>query len=119
MAFTDAQVSDVVERLSRDLRSTGMASYLYLVGREVAHARELFDHPNFFMAKDDPRRFEWFEEKIVEDVQQDILDSIIVWPPCPHHPNHPLWYHDGNWVCEQEQVSIATVGALPGQRVRE
>jgi len=114
MAFTDAEVSDVVERLTRDLRSTGMASYVYLVEREVAVAREVFDRPNFFMEKDDPRRVEWFEEKVVEDVQQDILDSIIVWPPCPHHPNHPLWYHDGAWFCEQEKTRIAAVGALPG-----
>ena len=119
MGITDSQVADLVERLSRDLRSTGMASYLHLVQSEILHARELFDYPNFYLDKNDPSRPERFEEKVVEDVQQDILDSMIVWPPCPRHPNHPLWYHDGNWVCEQEQVCIATVGALPGQRGRE
>ena len=114
MEITDAQVADLVERLSRDLRSTGMASWLHLVQSEIRHAREFSDHPNFFLDKDDPRRPEWFEEKVIEDVQQDILDSMIIWPPCPRHPNHPLWYHDGNRVCEREQVRIATVGALPG-----
>jgi hypothetical protein len=104
MTITDAQVSDVMERLSCDLRNTGMASYLYLVGRESANARRLVN---------DPGRF---EEKVVEDVQQDILDGVVVWPPCPHHPNHPLWYHDGAWFCEQKNIRIATIGALQGQR---
>ena len=54
MAITDAQVADLVEWLSRDLRSTGMASYLHLVRSEVLRARELFNDPDFILAKDDP-----------------------------------------------------------------
>jgi hypothetical protein len=52
--------------------------------------------------------------QLVEDVQQDFHDFFIhtAWPPCPFHPRHPLWYHDGFWVCEQLGTRIAALGSL-------
>jgi hypothetical protein len=102
MPVTAAHVADVAARLTRDLRSFGMDSYVYLIEHESANARSIVDDPDRYF------------EKVVEDVQQDILDSIVVWPPCPHHPNHPLWFHNGSWHCEQLGVAIAPVGALHG-----
>ena len=53
-------------------------------------------------------------EKVIEDVQQYIHDTHIhtSWPPCPRHPKHPLWYHDGGWWCERDRVRIAHLGML-------
>jgi len=55
-----------------------------------------------------------FAERLVEEVQQYILDSFIdtTWPSCPRHPKHPLWFHDGAWWCEQDGVAIVGLGEL-------
>jgi len=100
VAIADTQVSDAVERLSRDLRNTGRTRNLYLIEHFSANLRSVIDDPN------------WFVERLVEDVQQDILDGVEVWPPCPQHPNHPLWYHDGAWYCDQAGTPIAALGSL-------
>jgi hypothetical protein len=38
-----------------------------------------------------------FADRLVQDVQQALHDEFvdITWPACPHHPNHPLWFKDG------------------------
>jgi hypothetical protein len=105
MAVTDAQVADVVERLSRDLRSSGWASYLHVVQNEADNARDFVDDPNDYV------------DRVVGGVQECILDAVITWPACPHHPQHPLWYHDGAWFCDQERLLVAPLGALaPSER---
>lgn len=60
-------------------------------------------------------------QKVVEVVQQHIHDSFIdtVWPACPRHPNHPLWYEAGVWCCERDQVHIAPLGGLRAGAVPE
>ena len=100
MTVTDAQVSDAAQRLSRDLRNTGRAADVRLIEHFSANLRRLIDDPTYFV------------ERLVEDVQQDILDGVEVWPPCPQHPNHPLWDHDGAWHCDQERTPIASLGSL-------
>ena len=57
-------------------------------------------------------------EKLVEDVQQYLQDTLVdeTWPPCPHHPAHPLSYRDGAWWCDRDAVPIAQVGDLAAQR---
>jgi hypothetical protein len=74
-----------------------------LVEQEAANARTFVDDPSHYI------------EKVVEDVQQDILDQVIdtTWPHCPRHLQHPRWYHDGSWFCDQDGVAIAALGALP------
>ena len=109
MPISQALVADVSELLSRDLRNTGMSSWVYLIERECRNAVEVFNDPTRARDVVDPSEF---TEKVVEDVQQDILDSIVVWPVCPRHPNHPLWLHDGAWYCEQDKVKVAGLGAL-------
>src|SRR4051812_32733631 len=103
MAIPIADVADVTERLDRDLRNSGMASWVQYIARNCRNALYYYDNPARLPEAADARDF---IEKVVEDVQQDILDSIIVWPVCPHHPNHPLWFHDGGWYCEQNQVLV-------------
>ena len=100
MTLTDAHVSDAVQRLSSDLRSTGRAADVCIIGHFSAILRSLINDPTDFV------------ERLVEDVQQDILDGVEVWPPCPQHPNHPLWYHDGAWHCDQEKTAVAPLGSL-------
>jgi hypothetical protein len=35
-----------------------------------------------------------------------------VWPACPRHSNHPLWYRDGAWWCDQDDMQVAPLGKL-------
>jgi hypothetical protein len=100
MTVTDAQMADVVERLSRDLRNSGRGSYVDVVQEFADHALEYIDDPAYFV------------ERVVEDVHNFILDDVITWPVCPHHPHHPLWYHDGAWICEQAGLVVAPLGEL-------
>ena len=103
MPVTDALVDEVVAALTRDLMASGLERYLYIITAEATNARQLVD--------DAPR----YVEKVVEDVQQSILDQFIdtSWPRCPRHFRHPLWFHNGVWLCEQDQVAVARVGELP------
>jgi hypothetical protein len=34
------------------------------------------------------------------------------WPTCPRHRRHPLWFRDGAWWCETDDVAIAKLGEL-------
>ena len=53
-------------------------------------------------------------QKFVDDVQRRIHDECIdtVWPGCPRHLNHPLWYDGVGWVCERDEIQIAPLGGL-------
>lgn len=55
-----------------------------------------------------------FFEKALEEVQQMFHDTFVdtTWPACPRHPNHPMWFRDGWWWCEQDNVQIAKLGEL-------
>jgi hypothetical protein len=52
--------------------------------------------------------------KLVGDVQQEIHDTFVdtAWPHCPSHPNHPLWYDNGAWRCNQTGDAVAALGDL-------
>ena len=52
--------------------------------------------------------------EVVDDVQQYFHDAFVdtTWPSCPHHPNHPLWFADGWWRCEEMTERVAPLGAL-------
>jgi len=54
------------------------------------------------------------DEKLVEDVQQEIHDTFVdtSWPACPRHGGHPLWYREGAWFCERLQAPVAALGTL-------
>jgi hypothetical protein len=57
----------------------------------------------------------------VEDLQQYLHDTFVdtSWPPCPRHPNHPMWLAEGEgggivWSCPRDKAEIAPLGMLPG-----
>ncbi len=56
--------------------------------------------------------------RLVEEVQQHFHDCFIdtTWPPCPRHPNHPLWFRSGAWYCERDGAQIAKLGDLGSTR---
>jgi hypothetical protein len=99
---TDMQLSEaqVVPLLERDLAHTLGDSHVVLV-REAAHFNRGLDREDL-------------GEKLVGDVQQIVHDTFrdSTWPACPKHPNHPLWYKDGAWWCEESNVEIARLGEL-------
>jgi len=103
MAITDDDEKAVVEALSRDLKAWRLDRYLHLITAEASNARDLVEDRQDFI------------EKVVEDVQQDLMDQFIdtTWPRCPRHFRHPLWYHDGAWFCDQDNAVIAKLGELP------
>ena len=91
---------EILGRLERDVRRTVGARHVHLVAEQAALAATLdSDH---------------LESKVVEDVQQVIHDSLIdiIWPTCPHHRRHPLWFHDGAWWCQETSVQVAALGDL-------
>lgn len=54
--------------------------------------------------------------KLVDDVQQYFHDRFVdtTWPACPRHPNHPLSYDNGEWLCPRDRSAIARLGELDG-----
>jgi hypothetical protein len=99
---TDELAAEVIARLRHDLAATLGDDHEQLVCQQVASIRTFVDEA------------EWFVRKVIEDVQQRLHDERIdtVWPRCPRHHRHPLWEHDGAWVCEQDGIVVARVGQL-------
>ena len=104
--ITDELAADIAARLRHDLAATLGDDHGTLVRQEVAHVRDIVTNAD------------WFVEKVIEDVQQRLHDERIntVWPQCPRHKRHPLWEHEGAWVCEQDGVVIAPVAQLGAAR---
>jgi hypothetical protein len=102
MTVTDADEARVVRLLSHDVAATLGPGYDEAIRNAAAHARTLWHEPSDYV------------DKVVEDVQQEFHDLFIdtTWPSCPFHPNHPLWLHGEQWVCEQNQTSVAPLGGL-------
>jgi uncharacterized membrane protein len=96
-------IADVAARLTRDLQETGHGAHVGVVDHVVANVLTYVHDA------------EWFTIRVVEDVQQAMHDCFVdtVWPQCPRHASHPLWLHDGVWMCEKDGVAIAALGALP------
>ena len=93
-------LADVVVRLERDVANTLGESYRHIVAGVAEDVREL----------DIADR----AEKVVGDVQQYFHDTHVdaVWPKCPRHVQHPLWYRSGAWWCVQDGVAVARLGEL-------
>jgi hypothetical protein len=90
----------VVELLQRDVvRSVGESSRALVV--EIAARVRMLDI-------EDPGA------KIVNNVQQALHDTFVdtTWPACPRHRTHPLWFRDGAWRCERDDVALAGLGEL-------
>ena len=103
IVLTDAYVVDALDRLRRDLRTTGRGDHVSFVGESAAEVATFQNKPIRFV------------EKVVEDVQQRLQDEFVdtTWPACPRHPNHPLGFLDGAWHCPKDGVMLASLGELP------
>jgi hypothetical protein len=93
----------VIPLLERDVTSTVGESYRHVVASVAEDVRELDVADQ--------------AEKVVVDVQQYLHDTRVdpVWPKCPRHAQHPLWYRRGAWWCVQDGVAVARLGELPGE----
>jgi hypothetical protein len=102
MTVTDADEARVVRLLSQDVAATLAPGYDGSIRYAAANVRTFRDELADYV------------DKVVEDVQQEFHDLFIdtTWPACPFHPNHPLWLHEGQWVCEQNKTRVAPLGSL-------
>lgn len=102
MHLKDRDVRRIVSLLCADLRNTIGATYEAVVEETAAHIRSFTDD------RDD------FEQRVVDDVQQYLHDTFVdtSWPRCPAHLNHPLWYSESSWRCEQTGRDFGQLGTL-------
>lgn len=58
----------------------------------------------------------FYARELVDRFQQAVHDqrTDATWPPCPKHPNHPLWYDEDNrsWCCPRDGARVAPLGQL-------
>ena len=93
-------LSAVLPRLKHDVSKTLGDTYERLIDETAADIREL--------------DIAGGSEKLVNDVQQHFHDTHVhaLWPACPLHATHPLWYRDGAWWCVEGGVAVAPLGEL-------
>jgi hypothetical protein len=96
----------LVALLTQDVTATIGAGFEQVIVESAARIR-------LFVA--DPREY---VQGVVDDVQQRFHDEFVdtTWPSCPRHPNHPLWFSDEWWRCEQSNDAIAPLGGLARSR---
>ena len=106
MDFTQAEITEQLDRLRRDLRATGHGELEWVVAVEAKNVASFATDPA------------WYIDKVIEDVQQRLQDEHIdtTWPACPRHPNHPLDFIDGAWRCPRDKAAIAGLGELAQTR---
>jgi hypothetical protein len=104
--ISHADADRIAHLLAQDLLETIGRGHESVVEESVARIR---------LFATDPADF---EQRVVDDVQQWLHDSFIdtTWPACPEHRNHPLWYADGMWSCEQTGHRAAPLGGLRRSR---
>jgi hypothetical protein len=99
---SQADADRVARLLEQDVRETVGRGHESSVEEAVSRIRMFADD-----ATD-------FEQRVVDDVQQWLHDTFVdtSWPACAEHPNHPLWYSDGWWTCQQSGQRAAPLGGL-------
>jgi hypothetical protein len=113
-AALDALVDDVVATSELDHEAAVEAVY----SRAEDHLRFLRS-----AGQDEPAHvaLSW----VVTAVQEDLIEGgsapMVVWPACPDHPNHPLWFAPGDspdaaWTCTSAARVIAELGGLRAVR---
>ncbi len=88
-----------IQLLERDLAATLGARYVPWVRRraQTVAVLHVVDRP----------------QKLVDDIQDDVLELVQnVWPACPRHRNHPLWFEDGAWRCKAASSIEIPLGEL-------
>jgi hypothetical protein len=105
-AMLDPARERIVRLLAADVAATLGGGQQDVVAAEVPGALEFTDS------------VEDFSQRLADDVQQVFHDTFAdtTWPACPRHPNHPLWFRDGAWWCEADDVAMFALGELPGRR---
>ena len=113
MEINSADEARVVALLSHDVAVTVGAGHENVIRSEASTCRALFNEPDTIDVDSDE-----YLEKIVDEVQQYFHDCFVdtTWPECPFHRRHPLWAHDGSWVCEQAGTVVAKLGELQASR---
>ena len=113
MKITSAHELRVVALVLHDVQVTLGAGQEDAVKREAAMRREFFNDPGSISVN-----LAEYLTNVAEKVQQYFHDCFVdsTWPECPFHRRHPLWLHDGNWVCEQLHTRIARLGDLRAVR---
>ena len=101
MPITEVEQARVVQLLVNDLNATIGAGHDYLALNNAVRLRQFIDDAQSYI------------QRVVEDTQQDIHDEFVdtVWPRCPRHA-HPLWFRDGSWWCERNDLRVAPLGEL-------
>jgi hypothetical protein len=101
MPVTDADQEQVIRKLIHDLHATVGTGHDYLAVDNAFRLREFIDDVASYI------------QKVVDDTQQDMHDEFVdtVWPKCPRH-RHPLWFRDGSWCCERDDLCVARLGEL-------
>jgi hypothetical protein len=99
-----SDLAEILPLLQRDVAATLGPTHGQMIAEIATDVRELHTGDE--------------GEKVVNDVQQYFHDTSVdtVWPACPRHANHPLWYRDGAWWCVEDGVAVARLGELASQR---
>jgi hypothetical protein len=84
-----------IELMEHDLASTVGEAYRELAVRYARTQREFSQGPDFIA-------------RVADEVQQELMDTFVdtTWPACPRQRTHPLWFKDGAWCCERDDVRI-------------
>src|SRR5262245_2489725 len=101
MPISDAAQEQVVRLLMQDLHATVGTGHDHFALNNAVRLRPFIDDARTYI------------QSVVDSTQQDIHDEFAdtVWPKCPRH-EHPLWFRDDSWWCEQDEVSVARLGEL-------
>src|SRR6476619_2622294 len=105
MSMTDADQQSVVRLIILDLHATVGAGHDDLPLNHAARLRPLIEDAASYI------------QRVVDDTQQEMHDEFIdtAWPKCPWHA-HPLWFRDGSWWCERDELCVARLGELESGR---
>jgi hypothetical protein len=113
MRITSEDEARAVALITHDVEATLGSGQESVIRDEASTHRAFFNEPDTIELNADE-----YLEKVAEEVQQYFHDCFvdITWPACPFHRRHPLWLHDGAWVCEQLHAPVAPLGELRASR---
>jgi hypothetical protein len=113
MKITAELEARAIAAIGHDVEVTVGSAHLHRVRQEAARRRSFFNDPGSITVD-----AMGFFVDIAESIQQEFHDGFIdtTWPACPFHRQHPLWLHDGNWVCERSREPVARLGELRASR---
>jgi hypothetical protein len=101
MPITDVDQEQIVRLLVHDLHATVGAGHEDLALSNAVRLRQFVEDVATYI------------QRVVDDTQQDMHDEFVdtVWPRCPRHA-HPLWFRNGTWSCERDELCVARLGEL-------